>query len=186
MSRSLLILTLTLVSIGLNACGYSTSSRFDGGRERAARLTFGMARNQISPPRPGLEYAFTERLKSEFARDGRYELALSAPASLEITLTDFRERALVRDFDDRQREIALNIEARIRVLRDGKELRRGDISAWTSYAPAINESRDEGFDRLWRELAREALDFLDNGDWLEAAAGDANKSQEAAESGAKG
>ena len=31
---------------------------------------------------------------------------------------------------------------------------------------AINESRNEGLERLWRELSREVLDFVDDRDWL--------------------
>ena len=166
MHRAPTLILLTLCAI-LASCGYIVSSRSDGRTGPAERIFVEPIENQIAPPRPGLEFPFTDRLKEEMALDTRFELAGNAApdVTLRMTLVEFKEPALVRSFDNKQTEVALEVTARIRLkTRDGtREMR---VTASDSYVPGLGEARSAGLARLWRNLARNTIDQIADRDWV--------------------
>jgi len=165
---ALLALFAALASVAASGCGYSVSSR---GPEVAAgapalRIRLGTVMNKVSPPRPGLEFDLTQRLKDEIALDRRFELSgASADTSLSVTLTSFKEPALVRDFDNQQTETALAVACRV-VIEERGERRTVEVTARADYARGTREPREDGLERLWRNLANNILDAVADRDWL--------------------
>ena len=165
--RPFQIFCLLLCVLTTASCGYVISSRPDGRSGPAERIFVEPIENQIAPPRPGLDLDFTDRLKEEMALDTRFELsgAASPDVTLRMSLIEFREPALVRSFDNKQTEVALEVGARIRVTtREGtREMR---VTATDSYVPGLGEARSAGLSRLWRNLARNTLDQIADRDWV--------------------
>lgn len=157
---------MALIAVGLCGCGYTISSRGDGNSGgKTEKLTLATVENLVAPPRPGLEYDLTRRLKDELSADSRFELVGSAGTVLRIQLTEFSEPTLVRDFDNVQTEVALSAVAQVRIVEAGK-VRVARVSGRASYAPGAGEGRNVGLDRLWRNLSRNVLDAVGDRDWL--------------------
>lgn len=167
MIRILCVLAAMLVC--LTGCGYTISSSLDG--EPTRTIQFDGADNRLFPPRAGLEYELTERIKDEIATDRRLVLTDgSADVKLKVVLTGFREPILVEDLKTGEpAEVMLGatvtVEGIGKDFHDGRVRRR--ISVSTSYTPTLGETRADGFKRLWRDMAREILDFAADREWAE-------------------
>jgi len=146
------------------ACGYTITSRGDGSTGGTERIVMHTVENMVAPPRPGLEYDLTRRLRSELFSDSRFELSASAPTKVRVVLTDFLEPTLVRDLTNVQTEIALVATAEVRIEEPG-QVRVATVTGRSSYAPGAGEGRDVGLDRLWRNLSRNILDAVGDRDW---------------------
>ncbi len=150
----------------LTGCGYRFSPHGDGGGGGPTRsVVLETVENLIRPPRPGLEFEFTRKLKDEMALDRRFELSSSGTTRVRVQLTEFREPALARDFNNQQTEIALVVVAEVQVV-DGNDSWGGVVSGRASYAPGHGEGRDAGLARLWRNLARNVIDVIGDRDWM--------------------
>lgn len=168
MNRTLLAIALLITTAAaLASCsGWTVTTQPDNSNRPPVRISIGIVQNQVTPPRPGLEYGFSERLKEEIALDRRFELApYGSGTRIDITLIDFDEPDLVRNFDNTKSEIASNAEARIRI--HGKRgMREERVKAYQSYAPALEkDTRNDGLARLWRDLARKTLDAISPHEW---------------------
>jgi hypothetical protein len=87
---------------------------------------------------------------------------------MKIALTRFDEPNLVEDLDTGlPAEINLiataDVEASGETVPGGRVRRRVTVS--TSYTPGLGDSRREGMDRLWRDLAREIIDVASDTEW---------------------
>lgn len=160
-------LLVGLVLLATAGCGYVISSSLDGREARTVRLDG--VENRLFPPRAGLEYELTRRLKDEIAADRRLELS-EGPSDLrlEVVLTSFVEPTLVEDFNGGlPAEIQLRAAAVVQVTGPGVEggrIRR-KVKVSTSYAPSLGDGRREGLERLWRDLAREIVDVAADWEW---------------------
>lgn len=168
--RLLMLMLLALVTLSLSNCGYTVSSRGpvtgSASDAKPLRIRLATVKNTIVPPRPGLEFELTQRLKAELALDRRFELSQeSADADVSVTLTGFKEPALVRDLDNTQTETALSAICKV-TIGHGADRRDTTVSARSDYARGIREPREDGLERLWRELARNILDTVAEEDWL--------------------
>lgn len=146
-------------------CGYTIGTRGGEGE----RITLHTVENMLAPPRPGLEYELTKRLRSELHADGRFEVSDGAPIRVRVELSGFQEPTLVRDLSNVQTEIALIATAVVRIEEPG-QVRVANVTGRASYAPGIGEGRDAGLSRLWRNLARNILDAVADRDWAAAEA----------------
>jgi hypothetical protein len=167
MLRCCLALAAVLAVMATHGCGYRWTSRLDGGPSRTVSLdTVGTS---LFPPRPGLEYELSRRLKDEIATDRRLVLTESAAdVRLRVTLVEFTEPILVEDLRTAEpAEIQLQAGAMVDAsgadFANGRVRRRVSVSV--SYTPGTGDSRRAGLDRLWRELAREILDVAADTEW---------------------
>ena len=165
MLRRLLILAMLCCVSG---CGYTWTASLDGdGTRRTVHLD--TVENRLFPHRPGLEYELTDRLKEEIAVDRRLILSESGgDVRLKVSLTRFSEPNVVEDLDTgEQAEILLRATATVEAI--GEELPGGRIkrrvSRSVSYTPLLGDSRRDGLDRLWRDLARDILDVAADKEW---------------------
>ncbi len=157
-----------LLWLGLGGCAYRMGTTLDDRPPRS--VDFGTVENQLFPPRPGLEYNFTRRLKEEMAQDPRLKLAgPGAQVRLKVTLVGFDEPTIVKDLDTaRSSEILLRATVVIEAtgeVEGGKVRRR--ITTTDGYAPALGESRDAALERLWRDLSRQVIDAATDWEWAE-------------------
>lgn len=158
---------LALITGLLSACaGWTVSSRPDEVHAGPARISIGVIQNQVTPPRPGLEYRFSERFKEEIALDSRFELAgYKSGTRIDVVLIQFDEPDLVRNFDNTKSEIAANARALIRIY-EPSSVREESVRAYQSYAPALEkDTRNDGLNRLWRDLSRKMLDAIAGQEW---------------------
>lgn len=152
----------------LTGCGYTWTATLDGdGSRRTVNLD--TVENRLFPHRPGFEYELTDRLKEEIAVDRRLVLADGGgDVRLKVALTAFSEPTVVEDLDTGERaEILLRATATVEAIGEefvGGRVRR-KVSVSTSYTPQLGDSRREGLNRLWRDLAREILDVAADREW---------------------
>ncbi|MBZ0136605.1 MAG: hypothetical protein K8I27_09555 [Planctomycetes bacterium] len=161
-------LMVTAVLCCMCACSYTWTASLDGdGTRRTVQLD--TVENRLFPHRPGLEYELTDRLKEEIALDRRLILGEGGgDVRLKVSLTTFSEPNLVEDFETGQpAEILLRATATVEASGEaftGGTVRR-KVSVSTSYTPLLGDSKREGLDRLWRDLAREILDIAADKEW---------------------
>lgn len=140
---------------------------FGGGARRKVSLQ--TVENRLFPHRPGLEYELTQRLKEEIAGDRRLVLSDGgADVRLKVALVRFSEPNLVEDLQTgAPAEILLRATAQVEAAGDAFPggLVKRKVTVSTSYAPGLGDSRREGLDRLWRDLAREILDVAADEEW---------------------
>lgn len=154
----------------LMGCGYRWTSSMDAGPSRTIALD--TAASSLFPPRPGLEYELTRRLKDEIATDRRLVLTEgAADVRLKVTLTYFTEPILVEDLDtgvpaEIQLEARAYVEAVSADIPGGRT--RRPVSVAVTYTPGLGDSRRAGLNRLWRELARDILDVAADREWAGA------------------
>jgi hypothetical protein len=155
---------LALLIITQSACGYvwGPGAGRSSGDEKARTVHLETVENHLFPHRPGLEYELTDRLKEEIATDRRLVLSEgAAEVHLKVSLTRFSEPTLVDDLKTGDpAEILLRATAVVEATGDhfyeGRE--RRTVTRSVSYVPGLGDSRRDGLDRLWRDLAREILD----------------------------
>lgn len=162
---SLLLLMLALL---LSSCAYRVGSTLDDRPPRTCEL--GTVENQVFPPRPGLEYQLTRRLKDEMAADRRLRLvAGGGNVRLRVSLVQFEEPTIVKDLDTTaSSEILLRASVVMEATGEvpgGKVRRR--ITTSDGWAPALGESREAALDRLWRDLSRQIIDAASDWAWDE-------------------
>lgn len=159
------------VLLALCLCGcanYTWTSRLDGLPQRT--ISFTTIENRLFPHRPGYEYELTQRLKEEMAVDRRLVLGEgNTDLRLKVALTRFSEPNLVEDLDTGlPAEVNLiataDVEASGESIPGGRVRRRVTVS--TSYTPGLGDSRRDGLDRLWRDLAREIIDVAADSEWV--------------------
>lgn len=157
-----------LLLLWLAGCAnYTWTARLDGQPQRTVAFT--TIENRLFPHRPGYEYELTQRLKEEIAVDRRLVLEEgNTDIRMKIALTRFDEPNLVEDLDTGlPAEINLiataDVEASGETVPGGRVRRRVTVS--TSYTPGLGDSRREGMDRLWRDLAREIIDVASDVEW---------------------
>ena len=137
--------------------------------ERARTVTLDTVENRTVPHRPGMEYDLTRRLEDEIATDRRLVLKSgAADVRLKVSLTYFTEPTLVEEFDTGERaEVQLLAKAQVLAIGDafpeGRQSRAVTVSV--SYTPGIGDSREDGLERLWRDLSREILDVAADTEW---------------------
>jgi hypothetical protein len=156
-----------LLLLGSPGCGYRWGASLDSQPPRTVSLD--TVENRTIPHRPDLEYALTRRLKDEIATDRRLILRDgAADVRLKVSLTYFTEPTLVENLDTGERaEIQLLAKAQVQAIGDalsGKRVNR-PVTVSINYTPGIGDSREAGFDRLWRELSREILDVAADTEW---------------------
>jgi hypothetical protein len=151
---------LPLIFLFTCGCGYTWGSGVDDGPARTVHLE--TVENRTFPHRPGLEYELTDRLKEEIATDRRLILSEGmAEVRLKVSLIRLTEPTQVEDLDTGERaEIQLKATAVVDATGEhfigGRE--RRTVTCAISYTPGLGDSRRDGLDRLWRDLAREILD----------------------------
>lgn len=161
-------LVLCVATCCLSACGYTWTSSLDGDGTRRT-VYFETVESRLFPHRPGMEYELTDRLKEEIAVDRRLVLTDGGgDVRLKVSLTRFTEPNVVEDLDTGEpAEILLRatatVEAYGEAFNGGKVRRKVTVS--TSYTPLLGDSRRNGLDRLWRDLAREILDIAADKEW---------------------
>ena len=165
---SLARLLVLLVPLLLSGCAYRMGSTLDDRPPRTCE--FGTVENQVFPPRPGLEYQLTKRLKEEMAGDVRLRLVDGGGnVRLRVTLTQFDEPTIVKDLDTTaSSEILLRATVVMEAtgeVPNGKIRRR--ITTTDGWAPALGESRDAALERLWRDLSRQIIDAASDWAWDE-------------------
>lgn len=159
---------LCILACCLCGCGYTWTSSLDGdGTRRTVFLE--TVENRLFPHRPGLEYELTDRLKEEIAVDRRLILTDGGgDVRLRISLTRFTEPNVVEDLNTGEpAEILLRATATVEAIGEefhGGRVRR-KVTVSTSYTPLLGDSRRDGLDRLWRDLAREILDVAADKEW---------------------
>lgn len=158
-----------LLLLWLAGCAnYTWTARLDGRPQRTVAFT--TIENRLFPHRPGYEYELTQRLKEEIAVDRRLVLEEgNTDIRMKVALTRFDEPNLVEDLDTGlPAEINLiataDVEASGETVPGGRVRRRVTVS--TSYTPGLGDSRREGMDRLWRDLAREIIDVASDVEWV--------------------
>jgi hypothetical protein len=151
---------LLLLTLFLSGCyQWSADPEFDAPRRT---LSLDTVENHLVPHRPGLEYELTDRLKEEITTTGRFVLNEgAAEVRLKVSLTRFSEPTQVEDLKTGDpAEIMLRatvvVEATGEHYLGGRE--RRTVTRSVTYAPGLGDSRREGLDRLWRDLAREIVD----------------------------
>jgi len=167
MRRCLPVLFLLL---SLPGCVWGPGIGLDGfssqGRRKVSMQT---VENRLFPHRPGLEYELTQRLKEEIATDRRLVLSdTGADVRLKVSLIRFSEPNLVEDLSTGEpAEILLKATAQVEASGDAfvNGVVKRKVTVSTSYAPGLGDSRREGLDRLWRDLAREILDVAADEEW---------------------
>jgi hypothetical protein len=161
-------MALPLLVLLLHGCGYRVGSTLDDRPPRS--VEFGTVENQLFPPRPGLEYGLTRRLKEEMALDPRLKLVASgAQVRMRVTLVAFDEPTIVKDLDTaRASEILLRVRVVVMAVGEveGGKIRR-TITTTDGYAPSLGESRDEALERLWRDLSRQVIDAATDWEWAD-------------------
>lgn len=156
----------------LGGCGYVMTSSLDDMPERSVELT--TVENQLFPPRPGLEYDLTRRIKDEIALDRRLRLVSEGgDVRVRVSLVRFEEPTIVKDLKTAApSEILLRatavVEARGYMVPGGSLRRR--VTATDGYAPSLGESREEALARLWRDLSRQILDAATDREWAASGA----------------
>lgn len=169
MMRRCLALILLLLP-AMTGCVWGPGIGVDGFAGRGNRaVSMQTVENRLFPHRPGLEYELTQRLKEEIATDRRLILSDgAAEVRLKVTLIRFSEPNLVEDLQTgAPAEILLRATAQVEASGDafpGGVVKR-KVTVSTSYAPGLGDSRREGLDRLWRDLAREILDVAADEEW---------------------
>ena len=157
-----------LVPLLLAGCAYRMGSTPDDRPPRTCE--FGAVENQLFPPRPGLEYQLTRRLKEEMAGDLRLRLVSDGGnVRLRVTLMQFEEPTIVKDFDTAaSSEILLRATVVIEATGEvpGGKIRRR-ITTSDVWAPALGESREAAMERLWRDLSRQIIDAASDWAWDE-------------------
>ena len=165
LSGTFLLLLLTLL---LSSCAYRVGSTLDDRPPRTCEL--GTVENQVFPPRPGLEYQLTRRLKDEMAADRRLRLVASGGnIRLRVSLMQFEEPTIVKDLDTTaSSEILLRASVVMEATGEvpGGKIRRR-ITTSDGWAPALGESREAALDRLWRDLSRQIIDAASDWAWDE-------------------
>ena len=161
-------MALLWFALCVSGCGYRVGSTLDDRPPRS--VEFGTVENQLFPPRPGLEYSLTRRLKEEMALDPRLKLeGAGAQVRLKVTLIGFDEPTIVKDLDTtRASEILLRATVVIEAtgeVQGGKVRRR--ITTTDGYAPALGESREAALERLWRDLSRQVIDAATDWEWAD-------------------
>jgi hypothetical protein len=159
---------LGLLAVSGSGCGYRVGSTSDDRPPRS--VEFSTVENQLFPPRPGMEYGLTRRLKEEMALDPRLKLVGSGgQVRLRVTLVAFDEPTIVKDLKTTQPSEIL-LRARVVVMAvgevEGGKIRR-TITTSDGYAPALGESRDAALERLWRDLSRQVIDAATDWEWAE-------------------
>ncbi|MCC6574575.1 MAG: hypothetical protein IT462_12390 [Planctomycetes bacterium] len=169
---------LLLAAAILAGCNYRMASSLDGGPTRTIFLT--TVENQLYPPRAGLEYDLTRRFKDEIAVDRRLRLVDgAADINMRATLIGFDEPTIVKTLDSGlPAEILVRATVVVEAWGDGiagQPKRIGDvevenvitrrITVSDTYAPAAGDSRETALERLWRDLAREMIDFVTDYEW---------------------
>jgi hypothetical protein len=155
-----MIKLLPILCLLVCGCGYTIGPGVDDGPTRTVYLE--TIENRTFPNRPGLEYELTDRLKEEIATDRRLILSEgAAEVRLKVSLTRLVEPTLVEDLGTGERaEIQLKATAVVEATGEhfigGRE--RRTVTRAVTYTPGLGDSRREGLDRLWRDLAREILD----------------------------
>ena len=161
-------LTACLLLCCVSGCGYTWTSTLDGdGTRRTVHLD--TVENRLFPHRPGLEYELTDRLKEEIAVDRRLVLTDGGgDVKLKVSLTRFTEPNVVEDLETGEpAEILLRATATVEAYGEeftGGRVRR-KVTVSVSYTPFLGDSRRDGLDRLWRNLAREILDVAADKEW---------------------
>ena len=166
------VAALALMLVGAiltSGCAYTISSKLDAQDTRT--IHFDGADNRLYPPRAGLEYDLTERIKDEIAVDRRLVLTDGhGDVRLKVVLSQLREPILVEDLDTGD-PAEVMLSATVTVEGVGKEFHKGrvkrTISVSSSYAPSLGETQADGFKRLWRDMAREIVDFAADREWAE-------------------
>lgn len=163
--RLLLIVAALLVCA--TGCGYRWTASADGSEVRV--LEFGTVDNRTYPNRPGLEYELSRRLKDEIATDRRFKHAGGPPdVRLKVALIRFSEPIQIEDLDTGE-PVEVQLRATVLVEASSKDFAGGrlrrTLTVAQSYAPGLGDSRREGLDRLWRDLAREILDTAADTEW---------------------
>ena len=168
--KAWLIPALIVAALALGGCGYVMTSSLDDNPART--VVFSTVENQLYPPRPGLEYSLTRRLKDEISLDRRLELVADhGHMLLKVSLVAFDEPTIVKNLETTlPSEIMLR--ATVVVKASGEGVPGGSVvrrlSASDGYAPALGESRDEALNRLCRDLSRQIIDAATDREWAQA------------------
>ncbi|CAG0931248.1 hypothetical protein PLCT1_01697 [Planctomycetaceae bacterium] len=164
--RFLRVTALLLLMLVLSGCGYRVGSTLDDRPPRS--VEFGTVENQLFPPRPGMEYGLTRRLKEEMALDPRLKLVgSSAQVRLRVTLVGFDEPTIVKNLETtRSSEILLRATVVVEAVGEveGGKTRR-TITTNDGYSPALGDSREAALERLWRNLSRQVIDAATDWEW---------------------
>lgn len=148
-------------------CGYRWTASADGAEVRV--LEFDTVDNRTYPNRPGLEYELGRRLKDEIATDRRFKHTGGPPdVRLRVSLIRFSEPIQIEDLDTGE-PVEVQLRATVLVEASGEAFAGGRVrrtlTVSQSYAPGLGDTRREGLDRLWRDLAREILDTAADVEW---------------------
>lgn len=166
--RRWILLAMLSVSMLTPGCAYRMGSTLDDRPPRTCEL--GVVENQLFPPRPGLEYQLTRRLKEEMAGDLRLRLVASGGnVRMRVTLMQFEEPTIVKDLDTAaSSEILLRASVVVEATGEvpGGKIRRR-ITTTDGWAPALGESREAAMERLWRDLSRQIIDAASDWAWEE-------------------
>ncbi len=155
-----LLAFLIIPCLLLTACSYTVSSSSNGFNTPPKRILLASIQNKITPPRPGLEFDLTRQLKNEITLDRRFELTAYNPdLRIEIILKDLQEPTFVRDSINRQTEIGLILKVQV-VIHQASQEQTFSLLSQADYVPGLGESREQGLQRLWRNLGREVLDEI--------------------------
>jgi hypothetical protein len=157
---------MAMVGFCLAGCPYRWGDTGDDQPPKTCE--FNTVENQLFPPRPGLEYGLTRRLKEEMAQDQRLKLVSSGGrVRLRVTLITFDEITIVKDLKTaRSNEILLRVTVVIEAtgeVENGKVRRR--LTTTDGYAPALGESREAALERLWRDLSKQVIDAATDWEW---------------------